>query len=97
MSLEFKNASVTYQRLINKVFRQQIGRKIEVYVDNILVKSIQTEDLVTDLEEAFATLHKNRIKLNSSKCIFDIISGHSLSYLITEQGIEANSKKVQAL
>ena len=62
MPFGLKNAGATYQRLVNKVFRKQIGRDMEVYVDDILVKSRMTEDHVADLKEAFATLQKSDLR-----------------------------------
>jgi hypothetical protein len=66
-----KNAGATYQRLVNKMFRDQIGRNVEVYVDNMLVKSIQATNHITDLEETFNTLRSYKIKLNLAKCTFE--------------------------
>ena len=56
MSFDFKNTGATYQRLINKIFKVQIGQNIEVYIDDMLVKNPQISDHVRDLEEAFNTL-----------------------------------------
>lgn len=60
----FKNARVTYQQLMDKVFRNQVGRNIEVYADDILIKSIQSASFIIDVEETFATLQKYGLKLN---------------------------------
>lgn len=68
-----------------------------MYVDDILVKSSKAEDLITDLEETFSTLQRYGLKLNPNKYIFGVRSGKLLGYLITEQGIEANPKKIRAL
>lgn len=70
MLFSLKNARVTYRRLMDRVFKDQMRRNIEVYVDSILVKSSWVEDLVGDLEETFSTLQKYGFKLNPSKCIF---------------------------
>jgi hypothetical protein len=71
MPFSMKNAGATYQRLVNKMFRDQIGRNVEVYVDNMLVKSIQATNHITDLEETFNTLRSYKIKLNLAKCTFE--------------------------
>ncbi|KAL0444469.1 UNVERIFIED_CONTAM: hypothetical protein Slati_2169600 [Sesamum latifolium] len=70
MPFGLKNVGATYQRLVDKIFRSQIGRNVEVYVDDMLVKSKKAEDHVADLEETFAVLRKYRLKLNPAKCAF---------------------------
>ncbi|KAL0446001.1 UNVERIFIED_CONTAM: Retrovirus-related Pol polyprotein from transposon.6 [Sesamum latifolium] len=70
MPFGLKNAGATYQRLMDKIFWPQIGRNVEVYIDDMLVKSKKVEDHVTDLEEIFSVLRKYRLKLNPVKCAF---------------------------
>ncbi|XP_022891750.1 uncharacterized protein LOC111406590 [Olea europaea var. sylvestris] len=107
MPFGLKNAGATYQRLINKVFVDLIGKTIEAYVligktieayiDDMVVKSKQVDDHITDLEEVFSTLRKYNMKLNPTKCAFGVASGKSLGFMITNIGIEANPDKIQAL
>ncbi|XP_073041970.1 uncharacterized protein [Primulina eburnea] len=97
MPFGLKNARATYQRLMDKVFSGQIGRNVEVYVDDILVKSKSLADLITDLRETFATLRSYGLKLNPQKCTFGVKSGKFLGYMVTERGIEANPEKVKAI
>ena len=66
MSFSLKNAGATYQRLMNKMFAYQIGRNVQVYVDNMLVKSQRNDDHLDDLRETFDTLHSYNMKLNIS-------------------------------
>ncbi|KAL0396049.1 UNVERIFIED_CONTAM: Retrovirus-related Pol polyprotein from transposon [Sesamum calycinum] len=70
-----KNADTTYQRLVDKIFRPQIGRNIEVYVDDMLVKSKEVRDHIADLEEMFSILRKYQLKLNPGKCAFEVKGG----------------------
>ncbi|KAL0451934.1 UNVERIFIED_CONTAM: hypothetical protein Slati_1171500 [Sesamum latifolium] len=70
MPFRLKNAGATYQRLVDKIFRPQLGRNMEVYVDDMLVKSKEAHHHVEDLEETFAVLRKYRVKLNPEKCTF---------------------------
>lgn len=70
------------------------GRNIEIYVDNILVKSVRVDDLVKDLEEIFVILQRYGLKLNPNKCIFDVRSVKFLSYMMIERGIEVNPKRL---
>ncbi|KAL0420237.1 UNVERIFIED_CONTAM: hypothetical protein Slati_3046600 [Sesamum latifolium] len=72
MPFGLKNTGATYQRLVDKIFRPQIGRSIEVYVDDMLVKSKKAEEHVKDLEETFSVLRKYKLKLNPTKCAFGV-------------------------
>ncbi|XP_050277987.1 uncharacterized protein LOC126719481 [Quercus robur] len=76
---------------------QQIGRNMEVYVDDMLVKSKEELKHLDDLEETFATLKKHQMKLNPSKCAFGVASGKFLRFMVSQRGIEANPKKVRAI
>ncbi|KAL0420830.1 UNVERIFIED_CONTAM: hypothetical protein Slati_3105900 [Sesamum latifolium] len=75
MLFGLKNAGATYQRLVDKIFRPQIGRNVEVYVDDTLVKSKKAQDHVADLEETFSVLRKYKLKLNPGKCALGIQGG----------------------
>ena len=97
MPFGLKNARATYQRLVNKVFQSQIGRNMEVYVDDMLVKSIKDGEHIKDLQEAFATLRKHQMKLNPTKCAFGVASGKFLGFMVTQRGIEANPEKIRAI
>ena len=97
MPFGLKNVGVTYQRLVNKVFASLIDKTMEVYIDDMLVKSLWKEDHVTDLREMFALLQKYNMKLNPAKCTFRVRSGKFLGFMINNKGIEANPTKVQAL
>ncbi|XP_042426235.1 uncharacterized protein LOC122014118 [Zingiber officinale] len=91
------NARATYQRMMDKIFREQIGRNVEVYVDDILIKSPLAVNLITDVEETYGTLQQYELKLNPLKCLFEVRGGKFLEYLVTERGIEVNPKKVRVL
>ncbi|KAL0408428.1 UNVERIFIED_CONTAM: Retrovirus-related Pol polyprotein from transposon opus [Sesamum radiatum] len=97
MSFGLKNAGATYQRLVDKIFRPQLGRNMEVYVDDMLVKSKEAHQHVVDLEETFAVLRKYRLKLNPQKCAFGVSGGRFLGFMVTQQGIEANPAKIKAI
>ena len=97
MPFGLKNAGATYQRLVNQMFKKQIGRNVEVYVDDILVKSRKEEDHLDDLREAFNTLRQYHMKLNPSKCAFGVSSGKFLGFIVSQRGIEANPEKVRAI
>ena len=97
MPFGLKNAGATYQRLVNKMFANQIGRNMEVYVDDMLVKTKNATELNKDLGEMFDTLRKYRMKLNPVKCTFGVSSGKFLGFMVNSRGIEANPDKIKAL
>ncbi|GFZ19883.1 hypothetical protein Acr_28g0005880 [Actinidia rufa] len=97
MPFGLKNAGATYQRLVNKMFNAQIGKTMEVYIDDMLVKSLQAHNHIAHLEEAFDILRRHRMMLNPSKCIFGVSSGKFLGFLVTKRGIEVNPDQIQAL
>lgn len=97
MSFGLKNVRAIYQKLVNKVFKDQISRNTEVYINDMLVKSIQEVNYIKDLEEASNTLRQHCMKLNSTKCAFGVAARRFLGFMVTYRGIEANLKKIQAL
>lgn len=97
MHFRLKNAGATYQQLMDQIFKHQFNRNVEVYVDDILIKSAQARQLVADITEKFSTLRKYDLKLNPSKYLFGVNGGCFLGYVVTERGIEANLEKVKAL
>ena len=97
MSFGLKNAAATYQCLINMIFREQIGKTMEVYVEDMLIKSKTVADHVVHLSDTFVVLRKYRMKLNPLKCAFGVASGKILSFIVNHRGINANPEKIQAL
>ena len=97
MPFELKNAGAAYQRLVNHMFRLQIGRNVEVYVDDMLVKSLNEGKHLDDLQETFDTLRQYNMKLNPSKCAFGLASGKFLGFMVSHRGIEANPEKIKAI
>jgi hypothetical protein len=79
------------------VFGDHIGRTVEPYVDDIVVKTRKADDLVNDLSIAFGCLRANGVKLNPEKCVFGVPRGMLLGYIVSQRGIEANPDKVAAL
>ena len=97
MPFEFKNVGATYQRLVNHMFHPQIGRNVEVYMDDMLVKSLNEGKHLDDLQEAFNTLRRYNMKLNPSKCAFGVALGKFLRFIVSHRGIEANPEKIKAI
>jgi hypothetical protein len=82
---------------MNKMFHHQIGRNVEVYVDDMLVKTKDEANHLEDLKETFETLRRYRMKLNPSKCVFGVSSGKFLGFMVSQRGIEANPDKIKAV
>ncbi|GKV49673.1 hypothetical protein SLEP1_g56411 [Rubroshorea leprosula] len=97
MPFGLKNAGATYQKMVTIVFRAQIGRNLEVYVDDIVVKSSRAEDHLTDLAETFNNLRRCSMKLNPAKCTFGVESGKFLGFMVSRRGIEVNPEKIKAI
>ena len=85
-----KNAGATYQRLVNKMFAELIGRTMEVYVDDMLVKSRKANDHINHLDEMFQVLRQYGMKLNPLKFSFGVSSEKFLGFIVHARGIEAN-------
>ena len=83
MSFGLKNTSVTYQRLMNEMFTHQIRRNVQVYVDDMLVKSRREEDHLDVLKETFDTLRSYNMKLNPSKCAFGVTAKKFLGFMVS--------------
>ncbi|KAL0427512.1 UNVERIFIED_CONTAM: Retrovirus-related Pol polyprotein from transposon.6 [Sesamum latifolium] len=97
MPFGLKNAGATYQRLVDKIFCLQIGRNVEVYVDDMLVKSKKVKEHVKDLEETFSVLRKYKLKLNPAKCAFGVQGDRFLGFMVTQRGIDANPLKIKTI
>ena len=97
MPFGLKNAGATYQRLVNRMFAAQLGKTMEVYIDDMLVKSLKAEDHINHLQQTFDLLRKYNMKLNPEKCTFGVQSGQFLGYLVSKRGIEANPSQIKAV
>ena len=97
MPFSLKNAGATYQGLINKMFTQQIRRNVQVYVDDMLVKSRREENHLEDLKETFNTLRSYKMRLNPGKCTFGVTARKFLGFMVSQRGIEANPDKIRAI
>ena len=97
MIFELKNVGATYQRLVNQMFSRQIGRNMEVYVDDMLVKSKEAKTHLEDPQKTFDTLRRYRMKLNLAKFVFRFLSGKFLGFMVSQRGIEADPEKVRAM
>ena len=97
MPFGLKNARSTYQCMMTKMFEPQLGRNIEVYIDDMVVKSKIIAKHLNDLGSVFEILKRHKLRLNASKCSFGIGSGKFLGYMITHHGIEINLDQIKAI
>nr|CAH66232.1 H0825G02.9 [Oryza sativa] len=97
MPFGLKNAGPTFQRTTRISLGSQLGRNVEAYVDDLVVKTRNQETLLSDLAETFESLRSARIKLNPDKCVFDVPAGKLLGFLVSARGIEANPEKIRAI
>ena len=94
MPFGLKNARAMYQRLVNKMFRPLLGKTIEVYIDDMLVKSKERSKHAEQLQEAFELLRAYRMNLNPSRCAFGV---SARGFMVTQRGIEANPTQLKAI
>ena len=82
---------------MDRVFEKQVGRNIEAYVDDMVIKSKDDEDFLKDVAETLSQLRKAGLKLNPQKCTFGAREGKFLGHIVTPQGINANPTKIEAI
>jgi len=92
MSFVLKNAGATYQRLMDKVFNHLMVNCVEVYVDDMVVKSPSHHQHAQDLSAVFSALRQYNLRLNPDKCAFGVNRGKFLGFMLTQRSIEANLK-----
>src|ERR1041385_6669520 len=97
MPFVLKNAGATYQGMMQNFLIWKIGRNVEVYVDDIVIKSAEGSSLLADLAETFQSLRAYNIKLNPEKCVFGVPAGKLLGFVVSKRGIEANPEKIAAI
>ena len=97
MPFGLKNAGATYQRMMTRMFESQLGKNIEIYIDDMVVKCKAESEHVNDLGNIFGILRRNKLRLNASKCSLGVGSGKFLGYMVTHHGIEVNPDQIKAI
>ena len=97
MPFGLKNAGSTYQGMMTRMFESQLGKNIEIYIDDMVVKSKMVSEHVGDLRAIFEILRKYKLRLNAFKCSSGIGSGKFLGYMVTHRGIEVNPDQIKAI
>ena len=95
--LAVDNAGATYQRIITRMLEPQLGKNIEIYIDDMVVKSKAEFEHVNDLGNIFDILRRHKLRLNASKCSFGVKSRKFLGYMVTHRGIEVNLDQIKAI
>jgi hypothetical protein len=94
MPFGLRNASATYQRCMQKCLHDQIGKNVQVYVNDVIIKTKESRTLIVDLRETFANLTRFWMELNPSKFTFGVPAGKLLGFLVSSRGIEVNPSKI---
>ena len=97
MPFGLKNAGFTYQRMMMRMFESLLAKNIEIYIDDMMVKSKKVSKHLGDLQVIFEILRSYKLRLNASKCSFGVRSGKFLGYMVTHQGIEVNPDQIKAI
>ncbi|GKD40912.1 reverse transcriptase domain-containing protein [Tanacetum coccineum] len=97
MPFGLRNALATYPRLVDSASQFQIGRNLEAYVDDMVIKSNDEKMLLANIAETFNNLRRINMKLNPKKCSSGVEEGKFLGYMVTSEGIQENRKKIRAL
>ncbi|XP_021802935.1 uncharacterized protein LOC110747031 [Prunus avium] len=97
MPFGLRNAGATYQRAMNSVFHDMIGHSLEVYIDDVIIKSKEAESHVSDLRKAFQRKRQHKLKMNPKKCIFGVQAGNFLGFLVHQKGIEVGKNKAKSI
>ena len=97
MLFGLKNDVSAYQRMLIRMFEAQLGKNVEAYVEDMVVKRKEVSEHLGDLNEVFSVLRKYKLCLNASKCSFEVGSGKFLGCMITHGGIEVNLDSIKAI
>ena len=97
MPFGLKNAGSTYQRMMTRMFKSLLGENIEIYIDDMVVKSKVISEHLANLRDIFEILRSYKLRLNASKCSFGVGSGKFLGYMVTHKGIEVNPDQIKAI
>ena len=97
MTFGLKNAGATYQRAMNYIFHELIGKIVEIYIDDVVIKSLDHESHLADIRKTLECTRKHGLKMNPNKCAFGVSAGEFLGFLIHEGGIGVGKKSMKAI
>ena len=97
MPFDLKNTGATYQRMVTKMFKDQIGKTMEIYIDDMVVKIKLSQNHLEDLTETFRTLRLYKLRLNASKYVFGVGFGKFLGFIVSHRGIKVNPDQIKVI
>jgi hypothetical protein len=97
MTFGLRNAGETYQRAMNYIFHELIGKIVEIYIDDVVIKSLNHESHLDDVRKTLECTRKHGLKMNPNKCAFGVLAGELLGFLVHEGGIEVGKKSMKAI
>jgi hypothetical protein len=97
MTFGLKNAGATYQRAMNYIFHELIGKIVEIYIDDVVIKSLNHGSHLEDVKRNLECTRKHGLKMNPNKCAFGVSAGEFLGFLVHEGGIEVGKKSMKAI
>jgi hypothetical protein len=97
MTFRSKNADTTYQRAMNLIFHNLLGIIIEIYIDDVIVRSDSMGSNLADLRLALERMYWYGLKMNPLKCAFGVLAGKFLGFIIHEHGIQIDPKKIESI
>ena len=97
MTFGLKNAGATYQRAMNFMFHDLIGHLVEIYIDDVMVKSKAVDDHIQDLRDVLERARKYGLKMNPHKCAFGVSAGQFLGFIVHERGIEIGPRSIESI
>jgi hypothetical protein len=97
MTFGLKNADATYQRAMNYIFHELIGKIVEIYIDDVMIKSLDHQSHLDDVRKTLECTRKHGLKMNPNKCAFGVSAGEFLGFLVHEGGIEVGNKSMKAI
>jgi hypothetical protein len=97
MTFVLKNVGITYQRAMNLIFHDLLGIILEIYIDDVIIKSDNMDNHLADLRLALERMCRYGLKMNLLKCVFNVLAGKFLEFIIHEHGIEIDPKKMESI
>ena len=97
MPFGLKNVGATYQRAMNAIFHDMLGHHMEIYINDIVVKSKKVAEHVNHLKKKFGRMRLHQLKLNPLKCAFGVQAGNFLGFLVHQRGVKVDQNKAKAI
>jgi hypothetical protein len=97
MAFSLKNAGATYQRMMNLIFHDLLGFLLEIYIDEVVIKSTIFDDHMADLRMAFERMKKYGLRMNPMKCVFRVSANRFLGFIVHQHGIQVDTRKVESI